>query len=44
MSPQVLLLLKHWDRENGWTNDPAVLDLKKKELKLKEKQIEKGEW
>ena len=47
MPPDVaagIALLKHWDRENGWTNDPAVLDLKKKELKLKEKQIEKGEW
>lgn len=47
MPPDVaaaLVLLKHWDRENGWTNDPATLELKKKELKLREDQAKKGEW
>lgn len=39
-----MILLKHWDKENGWTNDPAILELKKKELKLKEKQIENDSW
>jgi len=35
-----LVLLKHWDKENGWTTDPQSLELKKKELKFKEKQSE----
>lgn len=39
-----LILLKHWAKDEGWTNDPATLELKKKELKLKEKQAEKEEW
>lgn len=39
-----MALLKHWDRENEWTNDPATLEVKKKELKIKEKQIAKGDW
>ena len=37
------LLLKNYDREN-WSNDPAVLELRKKELELKEKQIENNDW
>ena len=37
-----MILLKHWDRESGWTNDPASLELKKEELELKKKQAE--EW
>ena len=37
------LLLKNYDREN-WSNDPAVLELRKKELELKEKQFENNEW
>lgn len=39
-----MILLKHWDKANGWTNDPQQLDLKKKELALKEKQLESEEW
>ena len=39
-----MILLKHWDKKQGWTNDPAVLELKKKELKLKEKQVENNNW
>ena len=37
------LLLKNYDAEN-WSNDPAVLNLRKKELELKERQIEINEW
>ena len=37
-----MILLKHWDREGGWTNDPATLALKKEELEIKKKQAE--EW
>lgn len=39
-----LILLKHWDKEAGWTADPATLRLKIKELELKEKQIENESW
>ena len=39
-----LVLLKHWDKESGWTTDPQSLELKKKELELKEKQAENDNW
>ncbi len=39
-----MMLLKHWDKEEEWTSDPASLKLKKKELKLKEKQLESENW
>ena len=43
-----LVLLKHWDKdENGkakWTGDPASLEIKQKELELKEKQAENDSW
>lgn len=43
-----LVLLKHWDKdENGkakWTGDPASLEIKRKELELKEKQAESEAW
>lgn len=38
-----MILLKHWDKQNEWTNDPQMLKLKKKEFelnkKLKEQEI-----
>ena len=37
-----MILLKHWDKEGGWTNDPASLALKKEELEIRKKQAE--EW
>lgn len=37
------LLLKNYDREN-WSNDPQTLEIKKRELELKEKQIEANNW
>lgn len=39
-----LILLKHWDKENEWTNDPATLKLKKKELELKKEIADKENW
>lgn len=39
-----MILLKHWDKDEGWTNDPASLELKKEELELKKKQLESEEW
>jgi hypothetical protein len=37
------LLLKNYDKEN-WSNDPQSLNLKRKELELREKQIENNSW
>lgn len=37
------LLLKNYDAEN-WSNDPAVIKLRERELDLKEKQIEENNW
>lgn len=39
-----LILLKHWAKDEGWTGDPQMLALRKKELKLREKQIDKEDW
>lgn len=46
MAPDVAainLALKNYDKEN-WANDPQALALKKKELELREKQIEENSW
>ena len=37
------LLLKNYDREN-WSNDPQLLDIKRKELELKKEQAKANEW
>lgn len=34
---------KNYDKEN-WANDPQMLDIRKKELELRERQIENSEW
>ena len=39
-----LILLKHWDKETEWTQDPATLKVKKQELELKKKRIENEVW
>lgn len=39
-----IYLLKHWGREEGYTNDPMSMELKKKELELKEKIAEENNW
>lgn len=37
------LALKNYDREH-WANDPQMLALRKKELELRERQVENNEW
>lgn len=37
------LALKNFDPEN-WANDPQALDLRRRELELREKAMEKEEW
>ena len=37
------LLLKNYDAER-WANDPQMIELRKKELELKEKALEKDDW
>lgn len=37
------LALKNYDKDD-WANDPQMLDLRKKELELRERQIESNEW
>ena len=37
------LLLKNYDADN-WSNDPQMLKLREKELKLREKQIDNNQW
>ena len=39
-----MILLKHWDKETEWTQDPALLKLKKQEFELKKEHMESGEW
>lgn len=39
-----MMLLRHWDTETEWTNDPASLKLKKEELELKKKHLESENW
>lgn len=46
MAPDVAALnlaLKNYDKEN-WANDPQMLEIRKKELELRERQIENNEW
>lgn len=46
MAPDVAainLALKNYDKEN-WANDPQALELRKKEIELREKQIENNSW
>lgn len=37
------LLLKNYDRDS-WANDPQMMELRKKELELREKQVEQNDW
>ena len=39
-----MMLLKHWDKEEEWTSDPATLKLKKQELEFKKEQLESEDW
>lgn len=37
------LLLKNYDKKD-WANDPQMLELKKQELKLRERQVDNNAW
>lgn len=37
------LALKNYDKDN-WANDPQMLEIRKKEVELRERQIENSEW
>lgn len=37
------LLLKNYDKE-AWANDPQMMEIRKKELELREKQIDNNNW
>lgn len=39
-----MMLLRHWDKESGWTADPQMLELKKKEFELKKEHMESEVW
>ena len=39
-----MMLLRHWDQENGWTSDPAALKLKKEEFEWKKENVESENW
>ena len=39
-----MMLLKHWAKDEGWTSDPASLELKKEELEIKKKHMESEDW
>ena len=46
MPPDVAALnlaLKNYDPDN-WANDPQMLKIREKELKLREKQVENNTW
>jgi len=44
----IMILLKHWDKnENGtckWSNEPAAIEIKQKELELKREIAEENNW
>lgn len=39
-----MILLKHWAKDEGWTNDPAQLDVRKQELQLRKEHMERDDW
>lgn len=39
-----MILLKHWDKETEWTQDPATLKLKKEEFEYKKEHSESEVW
>ena len=44
----IMILLKHWDKnEDGtckWSNEPAAIEMKRKELELKREIAEENNW
>ena len=39
-----MILLKHWAKDEGWTNDPQLLRLKREELELRKRSVEADLW
>lgn len=39
-----MILLKHWAKDEGWTNDPAQLEVRKQELQLRKEHMERDDW
>ena len=39
-----MILLKHWAKDEGWTNDPQQLEIKRQELELRKQQAEREDW
>lgn len=39
-----MILLKQWARDEGWTNDPQQLELRRQELELKKQKQEDENW
>lgn len=39
-----MILLKHWAKDEGWTNDPQSLEMRRKEYELKKRQADKEDW
>lgn len=39
-----MILLKHWAKDEGWTNDPQQLELKKQEIEIRREQAERDDW
>lgn len=39
-----MILLKHWARDEGWTNDPASLKLKQEEFEWRKETKESEDW
>ncbi len=39
-----MILLKQWAKDEGWTNDPAALKLRREELEFKKQQAERDDW
>lgn len=39
-----MILLKQWAKDEGWTNDPQTLELRRQELELKKQKLEQEDW
>ena len=39
-----MILLKQWAKDEGWTNDPQTLEIRRQELELKKQKLEQEDW
>ena len=39
-----MILLKQWAKDEGWTNDPQSLELRRQELELRKQKLEEDNW